>query len=91
MPTFVVETYLSRADPDGLDRVAAAIRSALERPDADRGLIRYLRSVYVPVDETCLHFLVAPSKEAVAEVGRLAALSVDRILETHDADGEPGA
>jgi len=89
MPSFVIETYLSRADPQGLDRDVQALRTAVEAASVGRPGMRYLRSVFVPTDETCLHFIEAPSAEVVAEVGSRAALAVDRILEATAPETHP--
>ena len=43
--------------------------------------MRYLRSIYVPEDETCFHLFESPSIEGVEEVGRRAGLVFNRITE----------
>jgi hypothetical protein len=43
--------------------------------------VRYLRTTFLPGDETLLHVFEAASPEAVLEAAREAALTYDRIVE----------
>jgi hypothetical protein len=43
--------------------------------------VRYLRSILIPGDETCLHLVEADSVERVAEAFEQAGLKADRIVE----------
>ena len=43
--------------------------------------VRYLRSIVIPGDETCLHLVEADSAEEVAEAFERAGLQADRIVE----------
>ena len=42
--------------------------------------VRYVRSLFVPGDETCLDLFVASSAEAVGEATRRAGVSYERIV-----------
>jgi hypothetical protein len=44
--------------------------------------VRFLRSVFVPEDETCFHLYRAGSVDAVREAARRAALDVEDVSET---------
>ncbi len=70
MPEFLVELY-TIADPDsaGLARLG------------DGNTVRYLRSILIPGDETCLHLVEADSAEEVAAAFEQAGLAADRIVE----------
>jgi len=46
----------------------------------------YLRSTYLPEDETCLHFFAAASGEDVAEAARQAGFTGERITPSIDAE-----
>jgi hypothetical protein len=74
MPRYLVESYAS----DG------AVEDARERARRAAELgrdVRYIRTTFLPNDETVLHLFEAPSAAAVDEAGRLAALQCDRIVE----------
>jgi hypothetical protein len=70
MPEYLVELY-SVGDPD---------RAALARL-GDASSVRYVRSILIPGDETCLHLVVADSAAQVAAAFELAGLEADRIVE----------
>ena len=71
MPEYLVELYCITADPDSV---------ALARL-GDRSTVRYLRSILIPGDETCLHLVEAASAEQVAEAFEQVGLQADRIVE----------
>ena len=76
MPAYLVELY-TVADPD----LAALARLG------DETAVRYLRSILIPGDETCLHLVEADSPERVAEAFERAGLEADRIVEAVDLQG----
>ena len=47
--------------------------------------IRYLRTTFLPDDETCFHLFEASSAEDVEEAGRRAELSHTRVVPAIDA------
>jgi|tagenome__1003787_1003787.scaffolds.fasta_scaffold20166889_2 hypothetical protein len=53
---------------------------------ADGPRVRYVRSIVIPGDETCLHLVLADSIEDVAAAFELIGLDPDRIV---DAVGLP--
>ena len=71
MPEYLVELYSVTADPDS---------AALARL-GDGNTVRYLRSILIPGDETCLHLVEAASAEQVAEAFEQVGLQADRIVE----------
>jgi uncharacterized protein DUF4242 len=77
--TYLVEVYMPAtvdvAEVESRVREAAA---ELARPKAE---LRYLRSIFVPDDELCMHLFDADSVEAVSEVTHRAGISADRIAE----------
>jgi len=84
MRSYVVEVYTpATADPEPIEtaaRHAAADMSASGTP------VRYVRSIFVPLDEICFHLLDGPSADAVHEVTARAGIVPQRILEA--AGGE---
>jgi hypothetical protein len=70
MPEYLVELYsIANPDPVALARLC------------DRSTVRYLRSILIPGDETCLHLVEAGSAVDVAEAFERVGLQADRIVE----------
>ena len=81
MPSYIAESYLSRTRRAELASQAARARGAAIALAAEGLDVAYLRSAFVPEDEVCLHWLIAPSPATVTELGRLAKLEFDRVIE----------
>ena len=58
------------------DRLAAGAR----RVSNDGTSVRYVDTIFLPGDETCLHMFEADSAADVQAVLRLAGIEVDRIV-----------
>ena len=71
MPEYLVELYSINANLD----------SAVLARIGEGNSVRYLRSILIPGDETCLHLFEADSVEQVAEAFERAGLNADRIVE----------
>lgn len=50
--------------------------------------MRFVRSVFVPEDETCFYVYEADSAGTVREVARRAGLPIDRLVEACSAEPE---
>ena len=75
MPSSLVESYVASS---------GAVDDARERArrTADLGAgVRYVRTTFLPGDETVLHLFEAPSLAVLDEAGRRAALPFERIVE----------
>ena len=81
MAEFVVECYVSRADAGAVARGAERARLAAEELTREGTPVRYLRSIFVPEDETCFFMCEAVSADAVREAARRAALPFERVAE----------
>ena len=81
MPSYIAESYLSRARRAELSWQATRARDAATALAGEGQGVAYLRSAFVPEDEVCLHWFIAPSPAAVTEVARLAKLEFDRVIE----------
>jgi hypothetical protein len=82
MAEFLVELYVARADTSAVERGADRARRAAEELTAEGTPVRFLRSIFVPEDETCFLLCEAASADTVREVARRAALPYERIAET---------
>lgn len=81
MRDFVGEQYVPAGDSQAVERRARAAREATERLTVEGTPVRYMRSIFVPEDETCLHMYRADSVEAVHAAATRASLRLDRIAE----------
>jgi hypothetical protein len=86
VPDYCLELYLAGGSRAALAEAAVRARAAAESFGACGRSVGYLRSTYLPEDETCLHFFAAASGEDVAEAARQAGLTGDRITRSIDAD-----
>jgi hypothetical protein len=76
MPNFLVESYLVDAP--------AAVELARERARAvadEEAGVRYVRTTFIPGDETILHIFEAPSLAALRRAARRGGLAYDRVVE----------
>jgi hypothetical protein len=81
MPTFLVEAYEPCGRAGSLVEIERRARTAAAELSRSGTTVRYMRSIYIPADETCFHVIEGPSIEVVEEVGRRAQLEFDRITE----------
>jgi hypothetical protein len=79
MTEYLLELYVARADAPAVERGADRVRRAAEEHTREGTPVRYLRSIFVPDDETCFLIFEAGSADAVREVARRAALSFDHV------------
>ena len=82
MAEFLVELYVSRTDPDAVGRDAERARAASAELTREGTPVRFMRSIFVPEDETCLFLFEAGSLDVVREAARRAELSFDHVAET---------
>jgi uncharacterized protein DUF4242 len=78
---YVVELYVAREDVAALELSAERARRAAEELTREGTPVRFLRSIFLPVDETCFFLYEAASAELVREVARRAQLPFDRVAE----------
>jgi hypothetical protein len=86
---FVAEQYLSRTDAAGADRGANAARLAAEQLTREGTPVEFVRSIFIPEDETCLYIYRADSIEAVRAALEHAPLRFDRVSEAVTGAGTP--
>ncbi|MGH7359236.1 MAG: nickel-binding protein [Candidatus Rokuibacteriota bacterium] len=80
MAEFLVELYVSRTDAGAVELGAARARAAAEALTREGTPVRYLRSIFVPEDETCFLY-EAGSADAVREAAGRAGLAFERVAE----------
>ena len=80
MPTYLVESY----GPNNGDAPADARERAARAAELGAG-VRYVRTTFLPGDETVLHVFEAASAEDLRRAAVLAALQHERIVEAVEA------
>ncbi|HEY7602725.1 MAG TPA: nickel-binding protein [Gaiellaceae bacterium] len=75
MPSYLVESYVA-----GSGAVDDARERARRAAEVGRG-VRYVRTTFLPGDETILHVFEAASPDAVRDAAHDAALPYERIVE----------
>jgi hypothetical protein len=81
MAEFLVEVYVSRGDAGGVAGSLDRARLGAQRLTREGIPVRYIRSIFVPEDETCFLVYEAASAEAVRAAVRCAALPFERVTE----------
>ena len=79
MPVYVVEHYESPAAGARLAELSARISELAGEMTRAGEPVRFLRSTFIPSDETCFHVVEARSRAAVVELCRRATVPVARI------------
>jgi hypothetical protein len=93
VPRYLVEAYVPRSRAQEAQAAGHRVRAAAEQLSREGMAARYLRTMFLPDDETCFHVFEAGSEETVREVCRRADLRSPRIvpaLECGDDDPEGG-
>lgn len=86
-----MELYVSSTDREQVARAAERIRRATGELAREGVPVRYVRSIFVPADETCFFLYEAGSEEQVHEVARRAGLELGRVKQTAAVADEGGA
>ena len=81
MPEFVVELYIARTDATAMRAAARRARQAAQELTALGTRVRYMRSIFVPEDETCILLYEAASPDAVRVAVARAHLRSDHVAE----------
>jgi hypothetical protein len=94
MPTpnrYFVELAAPTGGWEDLQRLTARAREEAETLSRHGSVVRFLRSIYLPEDDTCLFLYEGDSMEAVGEAGRRAELHVLGIAPALHAQNGSGA
>jgi hypothetical protein len=81
---FLVESFVSRldADQDGVARRADRAREAAAAVNRGGATVRYVRSIFVPAEETAFFVYEAALADDVREAARRAAIEIESLVET---------
>ena len=85
MRSYLVEVYLPRARGHEAGATGSRARAAAEELSREGTPVRYVRTTFLPDDETCFHLFEASSAEVVEEVSRRAELGRARIVPAIEA------
>ena len=81
MPTYLIEVYVSRSRARNVGDGGSRVRAAAAQLAREQVAIQYVRTTFLPGDETCFHLVEASSTKAVAELCRRLDLGEVRIVE----------
>jgi Nickel responsive protein SCO4226-like len=81
MREFMVELYVSRADPGAVERAARLTQRAAIQMTRLGTPVTYLRSIYVKDEETCFLLYEAESIDAVREVAAAMGCPCEHVAE----------
>jgi hypothetical protein len=87
MQEFVTEQYLGAGCCDVAAGRAGAARRAAEQLTREGTLVHFVRSIFIPQDETCIHLYRAESIDAVRAAAARASLAIERIAEAVSDSG----
>ncbi len=80
MPSYLVEVYLPQSRADEARATGRRARAAAEQLSREGVPIRYVRTTFLPDDETCFHLFEAASAEVVEEASSRAELGRARVV-----------
>ena len=89
MGEFLLELYVPRGDGIAVERGEARARAAAQQLAREGTPVRFLRSIFLPDDETCFYLFEAATADAVVELAGHADLAIDRLTEAVTASSSP--
>lgn len=88
MPIYLVERYLSGISADDVLAAAGRAKSTATAMTAEGKPVRYLRSTYLPSEESWFCLFEAPDARTVKEANERAEIPFDRIVEAVHVSAE---
>jgi hypothetical protein len=85
VPSYLIEAYMPRSHAKEARAAGRRARSAAEKLSREGVPIRYVRTTFLPEDETCFHLFEAASTDAIEEVSRRAELGRARVVPAVEA------
>jgi uncharacterized protein DUF4242 len=80
MPRYLVEAYVPRSRAREARAAGRKARAAAEELVREGTRVRYVRTTFLPDDETCFHVFDAASEKAIVEACRRAGIGSGRIV-----------
>ena len=80
MPTYLVEAYMPRSHAQEARATGRRARAAAEELSRNGAAVAYVRTTFLPNDETCFHLFEAASAEVVEEACNRAELGRARVV-----------
>jgi hypothetical protein len=80
MTRYLVELYQPRSGAGTLRVATERLAASAAELTGEGTPVRYLDTIFLPGDETCLHLLEAPCEADVRAVAERAAIEVDRVV-----------
>jgi hypothetical protein len=80
--SFLLETYTP--DAESGRRAAWELRTAAAALAREGSAVRYVRTTFLPGDETAFHLLEARERDTVVELSRRVGLGRGRIVPCHE-------
>ena len=80
VPSYLVETYLTRGQAGERSALERRARSAAEELTQEGTRVHLERSIYVPEDEICFFVFDAPSSQEAALAAQLAEVGPLRVV-----------
>jgi len=81
---YLFEAYMPGSSEAHLAQLGERLREVAHAIFEDGLRVRYLRSTYVPEDETCFHYVEASTASEAELFAQRAEVSYDRILEARN-------
>ena len=91
MDHYLVEFYLPRREEATLAQAAMRARVAAEQLTNEGKNVRYLRTIFVPNEEICLHVYESQAEDFVGEASLRAEIAYERITRAVTVDGTESA
>lgn len=86
MPLYLAELYRATAGSGDLAEAAARARAAASALASGGTRVRYIRSVFVPADETWFLLYDAATEADVREAAGRAGIALERVVEALEAE-----
>jgi hypothetical protein len=88
VPTYLVETYMPRSHAQGARAAGRRAEAAAEELSREGTPVRYVRTTFLPDDETCFHVFVAESTDSIEAFSRRAALGDVRVVRAVETEAQ---
>jgi hypothetical protein len=85
LPSYLVEVFVPRSRAQDARATGRRAQAAAEELAREGTAIRYVRTTFLPDDETCFHLFEATTRAAVEEASLRAALGRVRIVPAIEA------